>query len=119
MRYLLIALMMAFVGCSTSVQKMGASTELKGNITKAGKPVGDVLLTLQPTGDGHVVPLTVAADGTFKGEVVPGKYAYYIGKSASKASEQAIKQVDPKYYQANMTRTVTVESGKDLDIALD
>jgi hypothetical protein len=119
MRYLLIALMMAFVGCSNSVQKMGTSSELKGNITKAGKPVGDILLTLQPLGDGHVVPLTVAADGTFKGEVVPGKYAYYIGKSASKSSEQAIKQVDPKYYQAIMTRTVTVESGKDLAIALD
>jgi hypothetical protein len=119
MRYLLIALMMVFVGCSTSVQKMGASSELKGNITKAGKPVGDVLLTLQPMGDGHVVPLTVAADGTFKGEVVPGKYAYYIGKSASKASEQAIKQVDPKYYAGDLTRTVTVESGKDLVIALD
>lgn len=119
MRYLLIALMVVFVGCSTSAPKMGASSELKGNVTKAGKPVGDVLLTLQPLGDGHVVPLTVAVDGTFKGEVVPGKYAYYFGKSASKASEQAIKQVDPKYYEGNLTRTVTVEPGKVLAIALE
>ncbi|MFY8199155.1 MAG: hypothetical protein ACOVLE_00685 [Pirellula staleyi] len=115
----MIALIVAFVGCSTSAPQMGASTELKGNIKKAGKPIGDVLLTLQPMGDGHVVPLTVAVDGTFKGEVVPGKYAYYIGKSASKASEQAIKQVDAKYYEGNMSRTVMVESGKDLVITLD
>lgn len=119
MRYLLIALVMVFVGCSTSVPQMGASTELKGKVTKAGKPVGDVLLTLQPLGDGHVAPLTVAVDGTFKGEVVPGKYAYYIGKSASKASEKAIQQVDPKYFEGNMTRTVLVESGKELVVALD
>jgi hypothetical protein len=42
-----------------------------------------------------------------------------IWKSASKASEQAIKPVDPKYYEGNLTRTVKVESGKELVIALD
>lgn len=117
---LLILSLVGFVGCSASGTPMPASSVVKGKLeTKAGKPIGNVLLTLQPLGDGHPAPLQVAEDGTFSGEIVPGKYAYYVAKSSAKNAEQALKQVDAKYYESSMTRTVQVQAGKELRIALE
>lgn len=99
---------------------MPASSIVKGKLeTSAGKPIGNVLLTLQPLGDGHPAPLQVSEDGTFQGEIVPGKYAYFIAKSPAKDSEKALKLVNAKYYEASMTRTVSVQAGQELRIAIE
>ena len=117
---LLIALLGLSTGCGSAAIPMGAMTTVQGKLeTSAGKPVGGVLLTLQPLGDGHPAPMEVAENGTFKGEAVPGKYAYYVGKSSAKNGEQSLKQVNDKYQKADMRRTVTVQAGQELRIALD
>ncbi len=117
---ILVLLTVVFVGCGSSATPMPASSVVKGKLeTSAGKPIGNVLLTLQPLGDGHPAPLQVSEDGTFEGEIVPGKYAYFVAKSSAKNSEQALKLVDSKYYEASMARTVNVQAGQELRIAVE
>lgn len=120
MRTLLYTLLFAaMIGCSSTVVERMAPTELTGKLSDAsGKTVGNVLLTLQPLEDGHLAPLQVAADGSFKGEVVPGKYAYYVGKSSAKNAEQALKVVDSKFYEASLERTIDIKSGEPLNLVL-
>ena len=118
----LMLLLSLIVGCGSAATPMAASTTIKGKLESSGKPVGGVLLTLQPLGEGHPVPMEVAADGSFTGDVVPGNYVYYVGKSAAKSTknpDQAIKQVNEKFHQADMSRKVTVKSGEDIKIGLD
>ena len=121
MRTLLLIVLLGFsVGCGSAAIPMGAMTTVHGKLeTNSGNPVGGILLTLQPLGDGHPAPMEVAENGTFKGDAVPGKYAYYVGKSSAKNSEQSLKKVNDKYQQADMGRTVTVQAGQELRIALD
>ena len=121
MKTLLIIVMLGLsIGCGSAAIPMGAMTTVQGKLeTSAGKPIGGVLLTLQPLGDGHPAPMEVSENGTFKGEAVPGKYAYYVEKSSAKSSEQSLKQVNSKYQKADMGRTVTVQVGQELRIALD
>ncbi len=109
------------VGCSSSVALKSGPTKISGKVSTAdGKPVGGILLTLQPLEDGHMAPIEVAKDGTFSGELIPGKYAYFVGKSAtSKSSDQVLKQLSPKYLEADLNRTVQVTPGEDLAIAFD
>lgn len=119
---LLLLLMVACVsGCSYAVELKGEPALVKGKVASAdGKPVGGVLLTLQPLEDGHLTPLEVGPDGSFQGELVPGKYAYFVGKSSkTKSSAQTLKRVDAKFLEPNMSRTVDVAPGSDLSIALD
>jgi hypothetical protein len=120
MRFLVLALMTLFVGCGPAIREMPAPTATKGKITLKGQPFGDVSIYIQPLTQGHPTTMQVAADGTFKGELTPGKYVYSIGLASSKTSEQALKKVDPKYYDTSMEeRTIVVSAGEELTIALD
>ena len=112
--------LVVLVGCGSTASPMPASSIVKGKLeTSSGKPIGNVMLTLQPLGNGHPAPLQVSEDGTFQGEIVPGKYAYYVAKSFAKDSEKALKLVNAKYYEASMTRTVSVQAGQELRIAIE
>lgn len=120
-KLLLLLVTASLVGCSYAVELKGEPALVQGKIAGSnGRPVGRVLLTLQPLEDGHLTPLEVSADGRFQGELVPGKYAYYVGKSSrSKSSTQALKGVDAKFFEPDMSRTIMVASGTELNIALD
>ncbi len=119
MRFLVLALLTLFVGCGPAIREMAAPTATKGKVTLKGQPFGDVAIAIQPLGDGHPKTIPVAADGTFQSELSPGKYVFSVVQSSSKTSEQALKKVDPKYYDASMDRSVVVSAGEDLIIALD
>lgn len=107
------------VGCSNSVAVRSESGKVAGKLVSGdGQKVGNVGLTLQPLDSGFVTTLQVAEDGSFEGEIIPGKYAYFVVKSEAKNSDQAITKVDPMFYEANMTRTVDVQPGKELRIEL-
>ncbi|RPH83838.1 MAG: hypothetical protein EHM77_01190 [Planctomycetaceae bacterium] len=111
----------ACIGCSDSPQPLGASSAFSGKLTTAdGAPVGNVLLNLQPLESGHPVLLEVDEQGNFKGEGVPGEYAYFVAKSASKgaSAEAALKKVPAEFLEANMTRKVKLGESSELAITL-
>ena len=120
MRYLICLLMFSIVaGCSGNPGIRSESGKVAGKLASGdGKKIGNVGLTLQPLDNGFVTTLQVAEDGSFEGEMIPGKYAFFIGKSAAKNAEQSLKKVDPKFYEANLTRTVVVQPGQELRIEL-
>jgi hypothetical protein len=109
----------ALTGCSRPTQLNEAPIGVTGKISQGGQPVGDVLVTFQPLEKGHPASFPVAAAGTFQGELIPGNYAYYVGKSPASKSDAAIKRIDPKFLEANLTRAVMIAPDQELVIALD
>lgn len=110
---------LAVSGCSQPTRLNEAPLSISGKVSQGGQPVGDVHVSFQPLEQGHPVSLPVNADGTFQGELIPGNYAYFVAKSPAPKSEAAIKKIDPKYLEANMTRTIDVQANQELAIALD
>jgi hypothetical protein len=118
-RYGLFVAVLLLSGCSTNPGLISEAGQLSGKLTTAdGKQVSNVGLTLQPLESGHPVTFDVKDDGSFSGDVVPGKYAYFVGKSSLKNSDQAIKKVDKKFLEPDMSRTVTVAPGREVSIVL-
>ncbi len=111
----LLGLLLA--GCGSSAEQLDQPVSVKGRVTISGKPAKGYALTLQPLEDGHLTVLDLGTDGAFSGEAVPGKYAYYVVAGKSKADGRS--QVDAKFLQADMARTLTIASGQDLAITLD
>lgn len=109
------------VGCADNVELLTTNSTFTGKLTAAdGAPVGNVLLSLQPLETGHPVLLEVDEQGSFKGEGVPGEYAYFVAKSAKKgaAAEAALKKVPAEFLEANMTRKVKLGESSELAITL-
>lgn len=98
------------IGCGPKVELNLEPTTVSGKLTAAGAPVGNVLLTLQPLETGHPVPIKVGSDGSFKADVIPGKYAYFV--AAIEDNSSAIDKVPADFRQASLTRTVTVSAGQ-------
>jgi|GEM_PF-1898290 len=118
--FLLILTLILSVGCGTSVTPMPAPTAIKGKLAlSSGKPAGGLVLNLYPLEGQHPGVYDVAEDGSFKGEAISGKYTYFVTKGSSKNSEQTLKNVDPKFYAADGTRTIVVKAGEDISIKLE
>jgi hypothetical protein len=115
--FIVLLLIAGLVGCGSQVRLKGAPVSVSGKVSQGGQPVGALVMVFQPLGDGHVREFSVQKDGTFNGELVSGEYAYYVAKPA--AAAQAPKKLSPKYFEADLSRTVAVEAGKQLTIALD
>ena len=118
---LLIALIIigGLVGCGSEVQLKGTPVSVSGKVSHAGHPVGGMVMIFHPLGDGHVRELPIQKDGSFNGELVSGDYAYYIAKPTAPASAPPLKKLSPKYFEADLSRTVTAKPGVQLAIALD
>lgn len=114
MRWTLLLLAAAVVGCGTTVTKNPDPVEVSGKVMIAGKPVTDVILTFQPTGAGLPAPVPVT-DGAFKATILPGTYAYFIAEGKDKTAYEA---VPPEHREASLDRQVEVTSStSSLDIA--
>jgi hypothetical protein len=119
MRIILLLLLGLTFGCSTNPGLRTEPGVVEGKLESSdGKVVGNVGLTFQPLDNGFVTTLQVAEDGSFKGDLVPGKYAYYVGKSSSKNADQSLKKVDSKFQEADMSRTVVIEASKPVSLVL-
>ena len=115
----LAAISLAAIGCSQPTRLNDAPISVNGKVSQGGQPVGDLLVTFQPLEKGHPGNFLVKPDGTFQGELIPGNYAFFVGKSTTPKSEAALKKIDPKFYEPNLERKVAVEDGQELLIALD
>lgn len=114
---LLIGLLaLCVAGCGPSqAPALDTPVSVSGTITSGGKPVGNVVLNLQPLENGYAKIIPVKADGTFTVETHSGKYAYFF---TPKEGTKSLPAPASNYAQANMDRTVQVATGKTLDIDL-
>lgn len=113
---LLVCLIACVVGCGPSqAPSLAEATSVSGKVTSGGKPVGNVVLNLQPMENGYSKIIPVGADGTFTVETQPGKYAYYF---TAKEGTKTVPAAAANYAQASMERTVQVASGQSLEIDL-
>lgn len=94
---------------------MGQAVSVTGAVTASGKPIGNVVLNLQPLENGYSKIIPVKADGTFTVETQPGKYAYFF---TPKEGTKTVPAPATNFVQASMERTVQVAAGKSLDIDL-
>ena len=117
--YTALILMVGFLGCGSKVQLKDIPVSIAGKLFRSGQPFGGVVLVFQPLGDGHVRELPVRMDGTFNGEFISGQYAYFVARHNVGTGARALRTVSPKYFEADLSRTVAVEPGKQLAIALD
>lgn len=112
---LLLGLLLA--GCGyKDPGKNPEPVEVSGRLTKGGRPVSDVVLNLQPTGNGTQATLAVKG-GDFRGSITPGKYTYYISEASGKAA--AFASIPDKYREGSLDRQLEIEQGKSLDLTLD
>jgi hypothetical protein len=107
------------IGCSGGATLKDEPVGVSGKLSQAGKPVGDVVVWFHPLDKGHVRSLPVNSDGTFAGELILGNYSYYVGSSPAPTSAAALKKIDPKYYEPALERSINVEDGKEIILALD
>ncbi|MCI0335849.1 MAG: hypothetical protein L0228_21795 [Planctomycetes bacterium] len=117
--FIVLILIVGLLGCSSEVKMKGAPVSVSGKVSQSGQPFGGMVMTFHPLGDGHVREFPVHKDGTFNGELVSGTYAYYVAKPIVPGAAQALRKLPPKYFEADLSRTVTVELGQQLSIALD
>ena len=109
----------AVIGCTQPTTLKEGPVSVSGKVSQAGQPIGDVMVSFQPLDHGHLASFLVGPDGTFQSELIPGNYAYYVAKATGPKADAAIKRVDPKFLEADLNRTVAVQSGQELAIALD
>jgi hypothetical protein len=118
---LFIALMLTvgLTGCGSRAKLKGSPVSVSGKVSQGSQPVSGMVMIFQPLGDGHVREFSIRKDGTFNGELVSGEYAYYVAKPAVRGSAPPPMRLAPKYFEADLSRTVMVEPDKMLAIALD
>ena len=116
--FLVLGLICLFSGCAPKVEMLNEPVSVSGKLTKSGQPLGNVTLMLQPLEKGHPVPLKVGADGSYKGSVVPGKYAYFL-MPLDEANAAVLNGVDASLKEANMQRIIALQPGQNqMDVAL-
>lgn len=117
MRKLFPLLVFVFaIGCSGTAPKAADMTEITGTVTMGGQPVSDVVLNLQPTGEGTIAAIPVQ-QGKIKAMVTPGKYTYYITETPK--GKAVMAKLNPKYLAGAMDRQIDIAAGSTLNITLD
>jgi hypothetical protein len=107
------------LGCGSKAELRRAPVSVSGKVLQNGQPFGGMVMVFHPLGDGHFRELPIGKDGTFNGELISGEYAYYVAKPTAPAIAQVVRKLPPKYLEADLSRTLTVEPGKQLAIELN
>jgi hypothetical protein len=116
MRNCVLALgLIVMIGCGGDPPQLAGPVSVNGKVSSGGKPIGGVVLNLQPLEEGYEKKIEVKPDGTFAVETHAGKYAYYF---TPKSGTSKLPTEVASLGQANLERTVTVASGQDLLVDL-
>jgi hypothetical protein len=110
--------LISMLGCSSNPGMVADRVPIEGTVTLNGKPVGNVALQLQPLDVGQLVVMDVAADGRFRGEAVPGRYAYSFTVASGDRKGSAFKAIPSQYHDTNMERTIQVRGGSPIELGL-
>lgn len=103
------------IGCGGDPPQLDGPISVNGKISSGGKPVGGVVINLQPLENGYEKKIEVKPDGTFTVETHAGKYAYYF---SPKSGTKKVPNEFAKLVEANLDRTVTVAAGEELLVNL-
>lgn len=125
-RFVLFALLSVMFGCGGSADQLSV-VPTTGTVTKAGKPLKDIRVTLTPADPTTGAPLMIGlsdADGKFEIQTsagqkgaVPGRYKVVLTDGGAptmdysnmgKKGPQANTDVIPKEYQSATTTPITV-----------
>ena len=118
--FIAVMIVLAAMGCGASQPGLkNTPVGVTGKVSQGGQPVGNVAVSFHPIDHGHLTNLQVGPDGTLEGELISGTYAYSIAQSTTADSIQAIGKVAPQYLKPDLQRTVKVEAGQEVLIALD
>lgn len=116
MRNFVLALgLIVLIGCGGDPPQLSGPVSVNGKVSSGGKPVGGVVLNLQPLEEGYEKKIEVKPDGTFAVETHAGKYAYYF---TPKSGTSKLPTEVASLGQANLERTVTVASGQELLVSV-
>jgi len=115
MRKLIPLLGLVLIGCMRGPGRNPDPVEVSGTVQLAGKPVSDVVLNLQPTGDGGQAAIPVK-NGEFRGSVIPGRYTYYFTETRNLT---AFRGIPDKYRSGSLDRQIDVTPGANLTLTLD
>jgi hypothetical protein len=117
--FIVLMFIVSLTGCGSNADLKNAPVAVSGSVSQGGQPVGGMVMIFQPLGDGHVREVPIQKDGTFNGELISGKYAYYVAKPTAPTAAQALRKLAPKYFEADLSRTVAVEDGNPIAIELN
>lgn len=116
MRKLCAVIVLLSMGCGgVNVGQVADPVGIIGQLTVEGLPLSGVRLNLQPIGEGMPTGMAVT-EGKFQGDVVPGKYTYFLSAGKDPA---VFKKVPEEYHSGSMDREVDVAAGATLDLILD
>ena len=117
-KWLFLGGLMTLAGCgSNAPANIDEPIKVTGTVlSKAGVPVGDVALNLQPLETGYARTIEVRRDGTFVVETQPGPYAYFF---SPKPGAKRIPSSLANYLQASLERTVVVADNTVVKILVD
>jgi hypothetical protein len=102
----------AIVGCGMTPAKVGEPVAVSGKVALAnGQPVRDVLLVLNPVEKGRPDSFKLAPDGSFRGNVVPGKYAFYFAPPDGRPAPAALRVIPEKFRSHQVEKLVTISGG--------
>lgn len=110
-------ILVAATGCGgVNPPAVESPVSISGKITATGgKPVGNVILNLQPLENGYAKEVAVKPDGSFTVEATPGTYAYFLTpKRGTKATPSHLAP----YVAPSLDRTLVVASEQPANIEL-
>ncbi len=80
-----------------------------------GSPFKGGSITLQPMETGHPVTFKLDKEGSLKGEIIPGKFMYFVPENVDPAS---IKTLDKKFLTPDVARFTVVSASEPIRIEL-
>ncbi len=117
MRNVIVACgLLIITGCGMSPPQLAGPVNVNGKVVASdGKPVGGMVVNLQPLEQGYSKAIDVKPDGSFSVETQAGKYAYFF---TPKTGSKTVPPQVANFSEAHMERTVVVSAGQELAINL-
>jgi hypothetical protein len=115
MRKLIPLFGLVLIGCMRDPGHNPDPVEVSGTVQAGGKSVTDVVLNLQPTGQGGQATIPVK-NGEFRGSVIPGRYTWYFTETRNTA---AFRTIPEKYRAGSLDRQIDVKPGAALNLSME
>ncbi len=109
-----VAAAVALTGCGPTVPDPGEEVQVTGKVpAPAGKSVAGYNIAFQATGGkARQASFPLAADGSFSGQMMKGKYSYYLTPGKGAATEKALEAFPEPYRQGSLDRQIDVNGGE-------